>query len=504
MRLALALILCGCAWPQSWPFPGPGRAATGATPTITLSHHWIASCADATTCAVTATGGVAAGNLLVIQAMTANAVYISSISAGGAAVDANIRAGVSSRRFLSGAYVLSASAVASGATITVTFSGTTGTTGARVSIRDFAYSGGSMALDAVGDISSNSGVSSPVSGVPLTLSGTSDAVIQWAFANNGSGTANITAVSAPWADTDFSANAGFADQVGITSFAAPTWTAATPTLYSAAAMAFGFGVTPCTHNALVDFRGGTDGASVTAADLTASLLGGTANSNPIIAAGQTAYFTATNAGTTLKYSTAAHHSLYGSALRFCNGGASYTDSNNLGLVYDTTSAGTTVRNVTWTFPYVNAPGQGVASKATAQMWFYTTMSGSDTANMDIFGIFGNTGANGINFANVILNAGGGSMTIRFEGSVDANITISSSTWYRIEVQYEMGGTHRLRVYNEAGSQVGSEMTVAGSTDKYPKNVYFGDLISNAKTTGRVLYFDKIKVCYIGPCSYPMN
>lgn len=488
MRYILLFILTLPAFPQMLQGIVGGGSASVAT-SITLSHNWVATCADATTCTVTATGGVAAGSLVTVQVMASNPINVISLSAGGTLIDANIRSGINIRRYLSGGYILSADAVGSG-TITATFSATSG--GATVNIREYTYSGGTIALDAVGDLSTNTGVGNPIVGIPLTLSGAKDVVVEQVSAH----TSTPSAVSSPWADALFGSAYGFANQVGVTSFTAPDWTQTGATYASRAAMAFGFGVTTCTPDMMLDFTG-TSGTAPTAATLTANTYGDMGRGDPAITSGRSSYWTVTNASTYLLYNTAASHALGSAAPRHCGGGVTYPNSTG-GISLDTTG-GASARSAKWFMPWsVDIKYTTLAASA----WVKTTITADETLNVDSLSVAGTGGSGGVSFANAILRVASGSLNFFLEGATGSGVNVSTGTWYKLDVSYTVSGDAKMMIRDESGAQVGSTVITPAQTGGYLTNASFGDVNGAAKTAGKLIYWDKVRICYTN-CTWPL-
>lgn len=504
MRLLLTLaVLCGSMHGQLLQQivqqSAPVASASWGTPT-----HFVASCASGTTCAVPSVT-IGAGNLVIIQARTLAAVSITATDVAGTPVDCGTRAGTQGNRSdVTCGYILSGSAV-SNATVTVTFSGTTG--GARTNIRVYPYSGGTPALDAIADLSANSGQSGTTFvGSAMTLTGSSDIVAVAASAfDSGGSSHSVSAVNGSWTRTDFSA-AGFADQASVTSITAPTWTTTTAfTIIATSAVAFGFSPTPCVNYGIMDSSGGTAAAAPTAATVYASTFGAAGFSNPSLVSGLPWYYTVNNASTFMTYATAAHHALNGSAPRFCFGGATYSDSGNLGVALDTTGTGT-VRNVVLKVPWGDTGTTTLSPVTTLGVFFKTSLSSASSVNMDVLTI--NTPVGG-DFANAILHATAGVLRIELEGSASTPITISSNTWYQITLKSDANVGASLQVWSEDGStQIGTTQTVAYTgTPAFANVVAFGDGSGSAVTTGNTIYWDKFAPCYLNTgtaCPFPLK
>jgi hypothetical protein len=465
---------------------------------IALANKYTAS-GSGTTVDVTATNGVSAGDLLTVIARTQLPVYIVSISAGGTIVDPGVRASAAGNRGnVVGGYVLSASSVTAGGTITVTFSGDTG--GAKISIRNWTVTGGTAAFDGATDLSANDLSGDPANKVTgpsaLTLTSSSAIVLMAASAfDSGGSSIDITAVDGAWTDTDF-LTAGFADQVGISSFSAPNWSATGATIKATLAMAFGFNPTPVSYVAMVDFRGGTAGAAPTVATIEASTFGAASITNPIITGTTPRYWVVTNPSTYLTYNAFAHHALNGPGHRFAIGGATYADAGSLGLQLDTTGGGV-VRSLLMYVPWSGNPGQGVGPVAMATCFFRTSLGGADSVNMDVFGIYG-TESGGSNYTNVILHATGGNLRLELEGSVDTPVVITDNVWYQIAILWERNALGKLMVFDVDGkTQIGTTQTITQHATAYPWAIYLGDANGAAVTSARVVWWDKVRMYFLG-------
>jgi Chitobiase/beta-hexosaminidase C-terminal domain len=468
---------------------------------LTLAHHWQSSaCGNATTCSVTITGGVSTGDLVVISVSTLNEVSISSVNVGGTTIDANIRSGISTNKFLTAAYIYPATSTAG--PMVVTFSAASG--GAQVNIRDYTVSGGTPALDATNDLSSASGLSSPTPGVSMTTTGTGDVVIEVASAD-----VNVTAITSPWStNADFATDetgAGTADAFGRSSgFTAPNWTAAALTVKETEGMAFGFNVTPCTPGAMFDSSGGTNTAAPTATTLSNSTFGATGAASPLISGNEPWSWGVTNNGPALTYSTSAHKALLGSAPRFCNGGTTYSDSASLGLELTTANGNNTINSIAFTFPYQTS-GFGVSPIVLMSAWYQTTLGQTDTVNCDCLTI-GGSGSGGTTFANLIVSGSGTQLQAELEGATAGSpVPISSSTWYQMALEYAKSGIIKLNVYDSSGFQVGNTMTgVAGNGPALDAIV--GNNLASTMTSGAFMYWDKVQFCYLGctDAQYPLG
>ena len=124
--------------------------------------------------------------------------------------------------------------------------------------------------------------------------------------------------------------------------------------------------------------------------------------------------------------------------------------------------------------------------------------------MDVFGIFG-TGTGSSNFCNAVLHSNGAIIRMELEGTVDAYVTISPNTWYQLALLWDRNATGKLMVFSEDGTtQIGTTQTIAQHATAYPLYVYFGDFNGSPVTTGKTIWWDKVKVFFLGNTpAYPI-
>lgn len=215
---------------------GSAPAAGGAT--WTLIQHPNASCSSATTCTVAMTQATGTGNLLVIMGLTSShtgTFDMTAISAGGTYVDdsgAGCAVGTAALGSNCGHVLSSTSGVSS---IVVTYAnGNAGAGNTWLEIIEYHRSTGTATFDAAGNVS-NAGSGSPADpGVALTLSGTSDVIVQ----STVPVFTLVTAISGSYTnptDLPLSGSYGFAGALNMSSGAAPNWTisnTASPTVGS--------------------------------------------------------------------------------------------------------------------------------------------------------------------------------------------------------------------------------------------------------------------------------
>ena len=465
-------------------------------PVISLvNHSQSVSCGNTVTCLVALKGPVTPANFLVVTAWAINPVYVVSLGAGGTYVDGYVRNGSSTgdtRGYLSGGYVLSATACSG--SIVVTFSGATG--GAQVNIREYAVSGGNLVLDAASD-NLTAPTTNPIASPALTLTGANDLIVSWAGAST-----NIASVASPFGNADIAndkTGSGTADLLNVTAAAPASWTAAgSPTGSALASMAFGFQPQPCGKMAAMNSNAGVAGSSITAASLVASTVGTSGNGN----GAQNWTWSLGYTGSTFTWSAAAHRTLT-TPMRFCNGGQTYSDTSTTGMQYNI--AGGTAEYLEFYFPGQNLQGAMVSPSASLGVWFYTTLPQTATVNADILTIWGWSSGNNFGFNNLILVGDGTKLNMRCEFTQIACSTyypVQSNKWYWLTLRYSQGGTHQIAVYDEALNIVASFSAPAGP-DTAPARLFFGYSNSWPGSTPGYFYFDKLKFCYLGPCGFPV-
>ena len=210
-----------------------GGSSNG-TATLVQKASNAACSSSSASCSMTvaATG---AAHLLVVSAAWPGAFSISSVSGGGTWVCPAAAVGADNGSLGSAmCYVLSSTAGAT--TITVNSSAVPGG-GWVVDFREYSPTA-TVSFDTAGNVADSTNCTS-CSGVPLTLTGTNDLIVQLV---NPTGT--VTAVSSGWGNTDFPGPnyVGSADKIGTSSGAAPTWTTSSGHA-TGAALAFQLGTT---------------------------------------------------------------------------------------------------------------------------------------------------------------------------------------------------------------------------------------------------------------------
>jgi len=86
----------------------------------------------------------------------------------------------------------------------------------------------------------------------------------------------------------------------------------------------------------------------------------------------------------------------------------------------------------------------------------------------------------------------GSQFLRLRGTTfPAGATdLAVSTWHRLEVVFVQGGTCSLKIYNEAGTQIGSTITVTADNTGV-RWVLIGRMSATGAATFGACYFDDL-------------
>ena len=461
-------------------------------------------CGSTTTCSVTASLG--AGHILFIGASTNTpGIKISSINVGGTYVPGWLTNGIdyASTAYLDGGYVYPTTSTAG--PIVVTFSGSTG--GAHVDIAEVSFSGGTPSLDALNSYL-NTSASNSVSGVGLNLTGSTDVVFQWAVTNT-----QLTAITSPYSTHAVFPNdetgQGAAISLNTTSGTAPTWTSAAGTETSVTgAVAFGISASPCDPSFLVDFSGGTNGATPTAANLLSSTFGIAAPGNG--SQGISPTWVLINDPYQMTYSTTAHHPLTG-PMRFCYGGNTYAESNDLGM-QETTDGTSDEYALEIQVPQYAFDGLDAAGLGTAGVWMMTDIPQTDTGGwIDTFNIWAPAGSNYVNASLETQNPTGLSMHLECCGAATESdaFPIPTNAWFWVTMQRDAssGGLSKMMVYDANLNPLGDP--AIGST-ALTGSGYYNQYIAigraggyGSPTAGNHVYFDKLKICIGQNCTFPL-
>lgn len=136
-------------------------------------------------------------------------------------------------------------------------------------------------------------------------------------------------------------------------------------------------------------------------------------------------------------------------------------------------------------------------------WFYSSTSSTGDDSLEIFNIGTSTG--GSSNLRVYWSKASGSYYFRLRGtSFPSGVTaITTGAWYRLEVQYVKNSTSTLKIFDAAGTQQGSDITVTASNNATDRYVNFG-LVGNSATTGwSDLYWDSVGMAWSGTPAYPL-
>lgn len=298
--------------------------------------------------------------------------------------------------------------------------------------------------------------------------------------------------------------AGIGDDLGwydktVTAAATQSWSKAiTSDTTNAIVAGFraGSGTNPCSLYSLLDGSGGTTGNVPTAANLnTFGQPFGPFSGVWVIT------------GTAITYDTNGYQALATSAPNLCNSGQ-YVDNASVGFKYSTTIGGLSkltlnLNQYAGGYP-LNSAYVVLSSPVTATGWFCTTLPSTATANMDFFALYAADGS----FNNVVLQAAGSGVTVLMEAGTGTPIAITSSTscgsggtWYQIAISWIKGGTSTFTLYNSSGTSLGSYTKTSNSSDV--NQFIVGNNLANSPTTGFGVYFDKIKLCYLSGCTFPL-
>lgn len=497
--ISLLLLTAPCFAQRATFYAQNVPAASGGT--ITLVHDsQLVSVSSGTSFSVTLSASVTAGNTLVVNAFSGNQnAYITGISAGGTCNDILDR-----QPFQNGGCIVPSASSTAGP-ISVTFNASV--VAPIIDIREYHItSGGPMALDAVND-SGNLSQASPYTGSTPTLSSAISAIIDSLAPNNA-----VTSVAAPWAtNASFpsSGSMGFADHLNTTSNAAPSWTM-TGAGATDISEAIGPSPTACTNTSLMDSSGGTAAAQPTASTLGTSTFGAAVGGS----SNEAWVWSVSDSGSELAYTTSAYNALL-TGMRFCIGGATYSNgaigTGGLGITY-TSSTDTAVHEIIFDYPSwgpsgANVGGWGQNSNFTqsAGMWVKTTFLGTDTCNIDLELL-----ASGNDFINAILLCNSGSLVIDCEAGASTctcsgsacsgnSVSISTNTLYFISVLFVGGGTSKVGVYNSSGTLIGTMSITSGLMAEAPVRIDFGKANTGTVTSGRTIQMSQIKQCYLGSC-----
>lgn len=453
---------------------------------LTLSHKSCATAGSGASIAVTLTGSIANGDLLLIGTETTAAVNVTTLSAGGTWVQTPNMSGDGGVHYLNTGYVYPATATAG--PVTINYDATAGADSGAC-IYDYTVSG-APSLAAVSTYFDHD-ATSPFTQPAITLSGTGCAVLTMVKSNG-----SVTAVNGSWTDTSFGGNMGTADQVGVTSVTTPTWTA-TMGIGVASSIAFCFNPTTSVNWELIDFSAGSNGGTPTQSDLHNSSHGAMGDGPAASNARNDSYWEiASNATPGWKYAASAYLPLLNPAPRFLISGVQYSDTSTVGLEFDTSTNNSLIR---WSPGKEYGANQAfLATTQTMAYSFWTDIPATVQAPSDDFTIESPAGK----FVTAQLEADGTQRKVGLEGSVTGGkINYSGSTQYYLCHKFVTNGTGELHMYDATGVDLaGSPLTIDqtaatgnNTTDKADRYImgWFG---AAALTGGGHFRIGKMKIC----------
>jgi hypothetical protein len=190
----------------------------------------------------------------------------------------------------------------------------------------------------------------------------------------------------------------------------------------------------CGTAAIMDWTGGTDGATVTAASLDASTKGGRKQPLSDVRTG----WALNGPATGMTFSTSAYQPLATTLdCPFCSG----TGTGTLGITYSTTQP---AHSAQYNFD-TSSP------KASAGVCFSTDLPNTDFGDpSDVFTVYANTGKGALDYANVVISGNRSNLELYMEtnaGNSPEHVPIVSGHKYWLSVQYVKDGTHNIQVYD---------------------------------------------------------
>lgn len=447
---------------------------------FTLIQNPTATGCSGTTCAVTLTQTLTAGNLLVaVGEFAQNNVLMTSIDKGGTLVSCTSCAGGD---IINGShpkgYILSISCAGSCTSpATVTLSATTTSNIAIYELRPNA--GVTASFDGGNALTYPSGVT-PVA-PNFTPSGTKAVRIDTAATAN-----NVTAATLPYAlQSQFvTGNAWTSWEKPPTS--GPTWTLSGAGQTSLGDIIFSNGATAGVNEGFQGFEGGSNGTSVTEALLRAGNFGWQG--------GQWGF-----TGTAMTFQTAASCNLLNSRTRmYGDGTQALNTGSTLGVRY-VTSAGAN-SYITNTFETNGTGSFGLPiDNVSISICYQSDVPDNNTDGViDFFSVVGRAGADFATAQN-LTNAGSTKRCLHVESSLGqdtACIDINTATVYRLSLEYNKSGNAVLKVYDSSGTLIGtSTKAMAGTTQ--PSKFALGNLSATVPTTGFHYDFDGLVMSLSG-------
>lgn len=479
------------------------NAVAGGTFTLVQSNN--CSFSSGTTCSVTVSPALAAGNLDIFSCEEDyNALppkpVISSVNAGGtllhapSATTAGIYTG-SDNSSGSVAYILPSTSTGHASPIVITMS-LAATYGSSCYLAEYHPSANPNNVNIDTDSGFQTAASTSVTNLSVTQAGTNDVCLQTYYPVNAFN-AYATAVTSPYNTNAFFTSstdaAGYS--VATSSGGGPTWTI-TSAIPFMGGVCFGYNPSSFAEQAFINFEGGTNNAAPTTANMQASTKGSF----------QGGSWDLSHLSTITKFLTAANMPLANATGRLGDGSnwASGVGSLGLGMTWTGTSGGTEYISYNW------QAGNAYAADVSAGFWSYGDQSatGGTNDNIDLATLHGVT-----DFAAINYYGNGASRYIKLEtpaGGSGSTITISASTWYWYSLTYNAGGTHSLSVYGcSSGSPPSCTLTLEGTltgpstgTDYSYKAEFGQQQGTNEPDNGTHTYFDSIKIDLTGASLLP--
>lgn len=238
-----------------------------------------------------------------------------------------------------------------------------------------------------------------------------------------------------------------------------------------------FGLPPCSLEAFTSFQGGTNGSTVTAATLNANTLGINIGTWALIG--------------TIDWETAASMPLQNQSRLLCGSESSYPSGTDTMGVGETGTGSAVANSITYLW------NDASFAQTYISVWFYSTLSATDTSNIDILRI----GSNATDYSNIQFQGSGTTRNFKVENAVGGctatGIAYTSSTWVNLQMTYIESGAPQLAVFNTSGTQIGSTATCTAGGAHYPESVNIGRLSAQTWTSGTVNYWDSLQI-WLGP------
>jgi hypothetical protein len=476
-----------------------------AAATLTLVQARNCSFSSGTTCSVTVSPALAAGNLDIFSCEEDdNALppkpVISSVSAGGTlqcAPSATTGGIASGGNNSSGSvcYILPSSSTGGTSPITITTS-LGATYGSSCYLAEYHPSANpnNVALD--NDTGFQTTASTSVTNLSSTQTGTNDVCLQTYYPVNAFN-AYATALTSPFNTSAFYTSsydaAGYS--VATSTGTGPTWTIASAIPFMGAAC-WGYNPTAFSEEAFINFEGGTNGAAPTTASMQASTKGSF----------QGGSWDLSHLSSITTFLSSANMPLANATGRLGDGSnwSAGVGSLGLGMTWTGTSGGNEYISYNW------QAGNAVAPNVSAGFWSYGDQpaAGGLNDNIDLATIHGYK-----DFAAINYYGNGANRYIKLEtpaGGSGSTIPISASTWYWYNLTYNAGGTHSVSVYGcISGSPPTCALTLEGTltgpsyeTD-YPYKIEWGQQQgSDEPDKGTHTYFDSVKISLTGALEMP--